>query len=139
MDGSGFIYYVLSKIGVKDVPRDAREQYAWVRKSGNFQAVLGHRDDSFELEGLKPGDLLFWEDASSTDRDPPITHTMIYLGRDRLTKQRMMVGASDGRIYGGQRTGVDVFDFNPAQPQPKPQTGGSNPVFVGYGQVPDSD
>jgi len=60
MDSSGFVYHVLSRCGIKDVPRDAREQYVWVRKAGTFEAVLAQRDDSFELDALKPGDLLFW-------------------------------------------------------------------------------
>ena len=37
MDCSGFVYYVLRQIGLKDVPRDAREQYVWVRKPENFR------------------------------------------------------------------------------------------------------
>ena len=136
MDCSGFIYYVLSKSGIKDVPRDAREQYVWVRKAGNFQAVLSQRDDTFELDALKPGDLLFWSHTYAVSRDPAITHTMIYLGRDKATNQRIMVGASDGRTYKGEsRFGVSVFDFKVSGLGP---TSGdqSGPVFVGYGRIP---
>ena len=43
MDCSGFIYYALTKSGINNVPRDAREQYVWVRKAGNFEAVLATR------------------------------------------------------------------------------------------------
>ena len=67
--------------------------------------------DTFELDELKPGDLLFWSGAYGSDRDPDITHTMIYLGREKTTNHRVMVGASDGRTYKGQsRFGVSVFD-----------------------------
>jgi cell wall-associated NlpC family hydrolase len=136
MDCSGFIHYVLSKNGVGDVPRDAREQYIWVRKAGNFQAVLGHSDDTFELDSLKPGDLLFWSGTYSVDRDPDITHTMIYLGREKTTNHRIMVGASDGRSYKGQsRFGVSVFDFRVSRLGPK-SNDKPGPVFVGYGRVP---
>jgi cell wall-associated NlpC family hydrolase len=136
MDCSGFIHYVLSKNGVGDVPRDAREQYIWVRKAGNFQAVLGHSDDTFELDSLKPGDLLFWSGTYSVDRDPDITHTMIYLGREKTTNHRIMVGASDGRSYKGQsRFGVSVFDFRVSRLGPK-SGDKPGPVFVGYGRVP---
>ena len=40
MDCSGFIYYLLTENGFKDVPRDSSQQYVWVRKAGNFNAVL---------------------------------------------------------------------------------------------------
>ncbi len=109
---SGFVYHVLSRCGIKDVPRDAREQYVWVRKAGTFEAVLAQRDDSFELDALKPGDLLFWATPYSVSREPDVIQTMIYIGRDKATNQRLMVGASEGRTYKGQmRKGVGAFDF----------------------------
>jgi peptidoglycan DL-endopeptidase CwlO len=136
MDCSGFIQYVLGKSGYGDVPRDAREQYIWVRKSGNFKAVLGHSDDTFELDELRPGDLLFWSGTYITDRDPDITHTMIYLGREKATNHRIMVGASDGRTYKGQsRFGVSVFDFKVSRLGPR-SNDKPGPVFVGYGHIP---
>jgi peptidoglycan DL-endopeptidase CwlO len=136
MDCSGFIHYVLSKSGVSDPPRDAREQYIWVRKAGTFKAVLGHSDDTFELEELKPGDLLFWSGTYNVARDPAITHTMIYLGREKGTNRRIMVGASDGRTYKGQsRFGVSVFDFKVARLGPKTDDK-PGPAFVGYGRIP---
>ncbi len=60
---------------------------------------------------------------------------MIYLGREKKTNQRIMVGASDGRIYHGEsRYGVGVFDFKLS-----PSGGnreGRTPTFVGYGRIP---
>jgi cell wall-associated NlpC family hydrolase len=136
MDCSGFIYYLLKQTGMKDVPRDAREQYIWVRKAGKFQAVLGRSPDTFELDALKPGDLLFWAGTYNVDRDPAITHTMIYLGRDKATNQRLMVGASDGRTYKGQsKYGVSVFDFKLAGHRAS-SSGEPGPVFVGYASIP---
>jgi peptidoglycan DL-endopeptidase CwlO len=136
MDCSGFIYYVLRQNGFPDVPRDSSQQYVWVRKAGDFDAVLSRKEDSFELDDLKPGDLLFWRGTYSIDRDPPITHTMIYLGREKRTNKRVMVGSSDGRTYDGkQRWGVSVFDF---KMPPPPSSGDAkiSPVFVGYGRIP---
>ncbi len=136
MDCSGFIYYVLRENGVEDVPRDASEQYVWVRKAGNFRAVLSRNIDSFELDELKPGDLLFWAGTYNIERDPPVTHTMIYLGKEKKTGKPIMVGASDGRTYEGEKQfGVSVFDFKTA-----PASTGSlserRPQFVGYGKIP---
>lgn len=136
MDCSGFIYYVLQQNGFPDVPRDSTQQYVWVRKAGNFNAVLSRHEDSFELDDLKPGDLLFWRGTYKIDRDPPITHTMIYLGREKRTKKRVMVGSSDGRTYDGkQRWGVSVFDFK-LPPPPSSGDAKISPVFVGYGRIP---
>jgi cell wall-associated NlpC family hydrolase len=136
MDCSGFIYYVLQQNGFSDVPRDSSQQYVWVRKAGNFDAVLSRHEDSFELDALKPGDLLFWRGTYNIDRDPPITHTMIYLGREKRMKKRIMVGSSDGRTYDGkQRWGVSVFDFK-LPPPPKSGDAKISPVFVGYGRIP---
>jgi len=139
MDCSGFIYYLLTENGFKDVPRDSSQQYVWVRKAGDFNAVLSRHEDTFELDALKPGDLLFWSGTYSIDRDPPITHTMIYLGRENRTKKRVMLGSSDGRTYDGkQRWGVSVFDF---KMPPPPNSGDAkiSPVFVGYGRIPGLD
>ena len=136
MDCSGFIYYLLTENGFKDVPRDSSQQYVWVRKAGNFNAVLSRKEDSFEFDALKPGDLLFWSGTYNIDRDPPITHTMIYLGREKRTKKRVMIGSSDGRTYDGkQRFGVSVFDFK-LPPPPNSGDAKISPVFVGYGRIP---
>jgi cell wall-associated NlpC family hydrolase len=134
MDCSGFIYYVLTQSGLKDVPRDAVEQYEWVWKAHNFRAVNSRNLDSFEMNDLQPGDLLFWTGTYATDRDPPVTHTMLYLGREKETGDRVMVGSSDGRTYHGiQRWGVSVFDFK----APSAETS-SRPSsrFIGYGPIP---
>ncbi|MGI8891811.1 MAG: C40 family peptidase [Chthoniobacterales bacterium] len=136
MDCSGFIYFVLRKNGVKDVPRDASGQYVWVRKAGNFRAVLSNELDSFELDELKPGDLLFWTGTYSIERDPPVTHTMIYLGKEKSSGKQIMVGASGGRTYEGERQfGVSVFDFKTASSK-KANTSGRRPQFVGYARIP---
>ncbi len=68
MDCSGFIYYVLKQNGFPDVPRDSSQQYVWVRKAGNLYAVLSRKEDSFEFDDLKPGDLLFWRGTYNIDR-----------------------------------------------------------------------
>ncbi|HYY27481.1 MAG TPA: NlpC/P60 family protein [Chthoniobacterales bacterium] len=137
MDCSGFIFYVLTNAGYKDVPRDSAGQYVWVRKSGNFRAVLGRSLDSFEFEDLKPGDLLFWSGTYAVDREFPITHVMIYLGKEKSTGKPVMVGSTDGRTYDGiRRFGVSVFDFK--LPSGKPNNGDPDLTarFEGYGKIP---
>lgn len=136
MDCSGFVYYVLKQSGVQDVPRDSSELYSWLRKAGRFEAVISRKEDSFELANLQPGDLLFWTGTYKIERDPPITHVMIYLGREKATHRRIMIGASDGRTYRDEaRYGVSVFDFKTTPPTQTLEARLS-PIFVGYGHVP---
>ncbi len=130
MDCSGFTSYILRLNGFHDVPRDASEQYIWLRKAGTFRAVLSTSSETFELDDLRPGDLLFWMGTNITDHDPAITHTMIYLGTEKGTTNRIMVGASDGRSYHGKsRWGVSVFDFQLESKSIRSR-------FVGYGRPP---
>ncbi len=133
MDCSGTIYFLLQNAGMADAPRSASLQYVWVRKAGTFHAVVSNRADSFELDDLRPGDLLFWMGTYAVDTDPPVTHSMIYLGKARSDGRPLMVGASDGRTYrGDKKFGVSVFDFV----LPKPN--GKNPAsrFIGYAKIP---
>jgi hypothetical protein len=136
MDCSGAIYYVLSKEGFKDVPRDASGQYVWARKHGQFFAVVSKKADSFEFGDLLPGDLLFWSGTYQSDRDPPVTHSMIYLGIQRKRGQHVMWGSSDGRTFDGKpRWGVSVFDFK--MPRSDPNNAESSKAdFLGYARVP---
>jgi cell wall-associated NlpC family hydrolase len=138
MDCSGFIYFVLKQNGVDSVPRDSSEQYVWLRRAGKFEPVVSQKEDSFEFDNLKPGDLLFWTGTYAIQRDPPITHAMIYLGREKKTGARVMVGASDGRTYQSQqRFGVSVFDFKmPRADKGEVEDGKARPRFIGYAHIP---
>ncbi|HKR53644.1 MAG TPA: NlpC/P60 family protein [Chthoniobacterales bacterium] len=138
MDCSGFVYFVLKQNGIDAVPRDSSEQYIWLRRTGRFEPVVSQKEDSFEFDNLKPGDLLFWSGTYAIERDPPITHAMIYLGREKKTGGRVMVGASDGRTYQNQqRFGVSVFDFKlPRADKGETEDGKSRPRFVGYAHLP---
>jgi cell wall-associated NlpC family hydrolase len=137
MDCSGTMYYLLRRVGVKDPPRQANLFYTWVRKEGLFRAVVSTNNESFELDEMKPGDLMFWTGTYNIDRDPPVTHVMIYLGRRKDDNRRVMMGASEGRRYDGKsRYGVSVFDFRlPGFPPPKSykDDGGR---FIGYAAIP---
>jgi peptidoglycan DL-endopeptidase CwlO len=137
MDCSGFIYYVLTAAGYKDVPRQSSDQYLWVRKNSDFHAVLSRNSDTFELKQLRPGDLMFWSGTYVVNRDVPISHVMIYLGTEKKTKKPVMVGASDGRTYNGERRfGVSVFDFRLPNGSPNKNDPDLVPRFEGYAAIP---
>lgn len=134
MDCSGFIYYALKQHGFTQVPRDSSGQYSWVRRARGFRAVISRKADSFEMDELLPGDLLFWTGTYATDHDPPVSHVMIYIGTEKSTGAKVMLGSSDGRTYHGQkRNGVSVFDF--VMPR-ESKAGGPQSTFVGYGRIP---
>jgi cell wall-associated NlpC family hydrolase len=137
MDCSGFIYYVLKNSGYDAVPRDSSEQYAWARKNGKFHAVLSRSIKTFELDDLKPGDLLFWSGTYKTEREIPITHVMIYLGKEKKSGKPVMVGASEGRSYDGvRRFGVSVFDFKMPSGKANENDPDLVPKFEGYASIP---
>lgn len=137
MDCSGTINYLLNDAGVKDVPRDSSEMYKWVWKESRFQSVVSSSADSFEFARLKPGDLLFWTGTYKIDRDPPVTHVMVYLGINRHSGRRVMAGASEGRTFEGKsRYGVSVFDFVLPRHTEGEKPGDLQSRFIGYGPVP---
>ena len=137
MDCSGTVNYLLRKEGLTEVPREASTFYKWAWQASLFQAVNSTDPHSFEFSALRPGDLLFWTGTYSIQRDPPITHVMIYLGTEKKTGQRVMFGASEGRRYGGvSRYGVSVFEFTmPGFPPPPAYIAGTA-RFVGYAAIP---
>jgi cell wall-associated NlpC family hydrolase len=130
MDCSGTMHYLLKASGVPQVPRQANEMYAWVWRETRLYPVNSSQANSFEFRELAPGDLLFWSGTYKVERDPPITHVMLYLGQMKEDGRRVMFGASSGRRFEGKsRDGVSVFDLE----MPRP---GSEGRFVGYGKVP---
>jgi cell wall-associated NlpC family hydrolase len=130
MDCSGTIHFLLRYMGLKNPPRDASSIYLWTQYHGTLRECSATDLNDPQLRGLRPGDLLFWEGTYDVNRNPPISHAMVYLGREKSTGAPVMAGASDGRRYRGvKRNGVSVFDFT----LPKP---GSRARFVGYARVP---
>ncbi len=132
MDCSGTIYHLLREAGLKDVPRQSDEICGWVRD--RTLLVRPTEADSLahaQFAALRPGDLLFWSGTYQTaPRDIPVTHVMLYLGKLKKTAKPVMFGASDGRVYQGERrSGVSVFDFT------LPRVGGAA-SFYGYGMIP---
>lgn len=120
MDCSNTVRWFYASALGKSLPRTASAQYEAMRAAGRLKNGL---------RGVKPGDLLFWENTYKPKRKPPITHVMVYLGRD--ARGRMLMAGSQGS------RGVDVYVFDPKQPM-----GGyrwflwfkKTGRFVGYGR-----
>ncbi len=132
MDCSGTIQCTLSNVGVEGVPRSSHTIYRWADAAGELTSVRGVKSlDDPAFDELKPGDLLFWEGTYETaERDPPISHVMLFLGTLKKDGQGVVFGASSGRRYRGKRIhGVSVFDWRLPSSRSKSK-------FVAYGPVP---
>jgi cell wall-associated NlpC family hydrolase len=136
MDCSGTMNQLLRSQGVRDVPRQSGAFYKWVWRESRFSAVMSDAQTTFEMERLKPGDLLFWSGTYQVERELPITHVMIYLGKLKADGRPVMMGSSSGRRFGGvARHGVSVFDFQFPRKGSVSESG-TSPRFVGYGPIP---
>ena len=137
LDCSGMIYYVLTKVGIKGVPRQSSDMYMWVRRNESFHAVWSSDLKTFELDALRPGDLLFWTGTYKIDRDPPITHVMIYAGSLLATGKKVMIGSSEGRSFEGKpQYGVSLFDFKLPGINLRKESTSEQGRFIGYGKIP---
>lgn len=116
-DCSGMVFHLLLRMGAPNVPRQANTLYEYLAQKNAFHAAR----KASQLGELEPGDLLFWTGTYNIDRK--VTHVMIYLGMEKGTGQRWMVGAAS-RNYG-----VGVFPFNPGSPN------GIGRNFIGFGKV----
>jgi cell wall-associated NlpC family hydrolase len=115
---SRYLYQVTAGI---QLPRTASDQYYYLHlqnKAWDVPTVAnGFADCNFLRSNLKPGDLLFWENTYRPDRQPPITHVMIFLGTNEKG-QWIMAGSqsSHGGRYNPHRNGPDVYVFDPTRP-----------------------
>jgi cell wall-associated NlpC family hydrolase len=112
MDCSNAVRYLMRKTRGIELPRTASEQYNYVRQRGSLRRVGGLfggvPDASWWSKRLRPGDLLFWEHTYKPQRKPPVTHVMVYLGRDGRGNL-LMAGAQNSR-------GVDIYRLQPRVP-----------------------
>ncbi len=122
MDCSNAARYLLRRTRGIELPRTASEQYNYVRQRGQVRRVgglfRGVPDLRWWAKRLRPGDLLFWEHTYKPRRKPPVTHVMVYLGRDQRGNL-LMAGAQNSR-------GVNIYRL-----QPRVSYGGYRGGFLG--------
>ncbi len=109
MDCSNTARYLIRRTRGIELPRTASEQYNFVRQRGRLKRAGslfgGVPDAGWWAKRLRPGDLLFWEHTYKPKRKPPVTHVMVYLGRD-AGGNLLMAGAQNSR-------GVGVYKLQP--------------------------
>jgi hypothetical protein len=103
------------------LPRTASDQYYYLHLQNKAwdvpQLASGYADCNYLRTHLKAGDLLFWENTYRPERQPPITHVMIFLGAN-ARGEWIMAGSQSSR--GGEHNrrhgGPDIYVFNPERP-----------------------
>jgi LysM repeat protein len=121
MDCSNTTRYLYKVTAGLELPRTASDQYYYLHLQNKAWDVplnqYGFVDTEYLRQNLKPGDLLFWENTYRPERQPPITHVMVYLGTN-TQGQWIMAGSQSSR--GGEHNrrngGPDIYVFRPSQP-----------------------
>ncbi len=121
MDCSNTTRWLYKSVAGINLPRTASDQYYYLHLQGKAWDVPttngGLPDVTYLQRNLKPGDLLFWENTYRPERQPPITHVMVFLGTNERG-QWIMAGSQSSR--GGEHNrsngGPDVYVFRPSQP-----------------------
>jgi cell wall-associated NlpC family hydrolase len=121
MDCSNTTRYLYKAAAGIELPRTASDQYYYLHLQDKAWDVpttsTGFADCNYLRQNLKPGDLLFWENTYRPERQPPITHVMVYLGTNARGNW-IMAGSQTGP--GGEHNrrdgGPDIYVFNPTRP-----------------------
>jgi cell wall-associated NlpC family hydrolase len=117
MDCSNTTRYLYQVTAGISLPRTASDQYYYLHLQDKAWDVpmnsAGFADCNYLRSNLKPGDLLFWQNTYRPERQPPITHVMIFLGTD--AKGRWLMAGSQGSrgFYNRRHCGPDVYVFDP--------------------------
>jgi hypothetical protein len=120
LDSSGFVQYAYKTIFGIQLPRESIGQYRYLFSKNLIlntpKRETGEIDQEELNRNLKKGDLLFWINTHSdipTDRNPPISHVMIYLGKSKLGNHIMVGVGSKGIGKNTDSGGVDLYLFSP--------------------------
>lgn len=111
LDCSGAMQYLLSKIGIKDVPRTSYNQYYWLKKKKMLDDVYGKNASSKMLKKLAPGDLIFW--GGTWKSGHRVSHVMLYMGYNPDEDKHYIFGARGKSTTGMLGNGVDIFELDP--------------------------
>lgn len=117
MDCSNTVRYTYQENFKIFLPRTAYDQYIYSKKSNSFYDPPLLKDGSIDTESLrkkiKMGDLLFWIDTYKLSKSPPVTHTMVYLGKNKSNVMKMFGAGTFGKGEQTVNGGLDVYIFDP--------------------------
>lgn len=110
LDCSATVQYLLSRIGIKDVPRTSYDQYNWLKRKKLLDDVYGKGANSKLLKKLSPGDLIFW--GGTWKSGHRVSHVMLYMGYDPTMNKHYVFGARSKSVTGLTGAGVDIFELD---------------------------
>lgn len=111
LDCSATIQYLLTRIGVKDVPRTSYDQYYWLKRKNLLDDVYASKSASSKLlKKLSPGDLIFW--GGTWKSGHRVSHVMLYMGYDPSADKHYVFGARSKSSTGLTGSGVDIFELD---------------------------
>ncbi len=113
MDCSSSLQFLLTRIGIKNVPRTSYDQYDWLKNKKLLDDVYGKQASSKLFKKLSPGDLIFW--GGTWKSGHRVSHVMMYMGYDPETKKHYVFGARSKSSKGLLGHGVDVFELEPSR------------------------
>jgi LysM repeat protein len=120
MDCSNTSRYLYQRVANVDIGRTASDQYYFLKEQDRAWDVPleedGFADKRFLEKNLQIGDLLFWEHTYRPKRTPPITHVMIFLGKNEEGKW-IMAGSQTGNgiLRPKGDGGPDLYYFQPGK------------------------
>jgi hypothetical protein len=111
---SRYLYKVTTGI---ELPRTASDQYYYLHLQNKAwdvpQTPTALPIANFLRQNLKPGDLLFWENTYRPERQPPITHVMVFLGtNEKGASGSWPVRKPAGAASTTGATAVPIFMFS---------------------------
>ena len=126
-----WLYKKVQNFALERTASDQYEQLLKLHRAWPVPRIEDKPDLEFLDKHLQAGDLLFWENTYKPERLPPITHVMLYLGKDDQGRL-LMAGSqsSRGGLYNSTGSGPDVYIFDPLAP-----VGGFNTGFFGWTHI----
>lgn len=119
MDCSNTVRYTYKKVYSIELPRTSRSQYSLAVRQGKFikaPTTSNGKVDSDQLrKDLRIGDILFWIDTYNVKEQPPISHVMIYVGKNSNGTMKMFGAGTFGKGEQTNNGGLDVYVFDPNQ------------------------
>ena len=119
MDCSNTSRWLYQKVAGIGLSRCASDQYYDLQQKSRVwdtpRDAQGEVDSAALFSQLQVGDLLFWENTYKPRRDPPVTHVMVFLGKNNRGQWLMAGSQCGGGFCNVSGSGPDIYVFDPCK------------------------